>query len=172
MITLKNFVQYEPEFKDFLFNAIFLKSEDGLDWYYHMSRFQADTLKICYDSNNIIRSFSYQADRLFPLGLSVTEVDAEIVPDGLTNTGTWMYANGKISQTPVNHVVLAGSEKSQRMAEAAQAISLLQDAVDLSMATEAEEELLSEWKKYRILLNRIDTSNAPDVEWPQTPVNN
>ncbi|ENF36173.1 caudovirales tail fiber assembly family protein [Escherichia coli P0304816.13] len=26
------------------------------------------------------------------------------------------------------------------------------------------------WKKYRGLLNRVDTSTAPDIEWPTNPV--
>ncbi|HGW6773097.1 TPA: tail fiber assembly protein, partial [Escherichia coli] len=26
--------------------------------------------------------------------------------------------------------------------------------------------LLEAWKKYRVLLNRVDTSTAPDIEWP------
>ncbi|ELW5865089.1 tail fiber assembly protein, partial [Escherichia coli] len=26
------------------------------------------------------------------------------------------------------------------------------------------------WKKYRVLLNRVDTSTAPDIEWPVKPV--
>ncbi len=25
------------------------------------------------------------------------------------------------------------------------------------------------WKTYRVLLNRIDTSTAPDIDWPQKP---
>ncbi|HAH8888624.1 tail fiber assembly protein, partial [Escherichia coli] len=25
-------------------------------------------------------------------------------------------------------------------------------------------------KKYRMLLNRVDTSTAPDIEWPTNPV--
>ncbi|EGS1765299.1 TPA: tail fiber assembly protein, partial [Escherichia coli] len=25
------------------------------------------------------------------------------------------------------------------------------------------------WKKYRVLLNRVDTSTAPDIEWPTSP---
>ncbi|EOU5774448.1 tail fiber assembly protein, partial [Escherichia coli] len=24
-------------------------------------------------------------------------------------------------------------------------------------------------KKYRVLLNRVDTSTAPDIEWPTSP---
>ncbi|MDP1171342.1 tail fiber assembly protein, partial [Klebsiella pneumoniae] len=26
------------------------------------------------------------------------------------------------------------------------------------------------WKKYWVLLNRVDTSTAPDIEWPAVPV--
>ncbi|EOU6101995.1 tail fiber assembly protein, partial [Escherichia coli] len=25
------------------------------------------------------------------------------------------------------------------------------------------------WNKYRVLLNRVDTSTAPDIEWPTSP---
>ncbi|MDI0552840.1 tail fiber assembly protein, partial [Escherichia coli] len=48
-------------------------------------------------------------------------------------------------------------------------IAPLQDAVDLEIATEEETSLLEAWKKYRVLLNRIDTSTAPDIEWPEIP---
>ncbi|EQA1407893.1 tail fiber assembly protein, partial [Escherichia coli] len=46
----------------------------------------------------------------------------------------------------------------------------LQDAADLEIATEGETSLLEAWKKYRVLLNRVDTSTAPDIEWPASPV--
>ncbi len=49
-------------------------------------------------------------------------------------------------------------------------IAPLQDAVDLEIATEEEASLLAAWKKYRVLLNRVDTSVAPDIEWPAVPV--
>nr|UJL16314.1 tail fiber assembly protein [Escherichia coli] len=45
-------------------------------------------------------------------------------------------------------------------------IAPLQDAVDLEIATEEERSLLEAWNKYRVLLNRVDTSTAPDIEWP------
>ncbi|MFT1608865.1 tail fiber assembly protein, partial [Enterobacter hormaechei] len=51
--------------------------------------------------------------------------------------------------------------KAQLLSVAAQAIAPLQDAVDLSMATDDEMASLSAWKKYRVLLNRVDTSE-PD----------
>lgn len=43
------------------------------------------------------------------------------------------------------------------------------DAVDTGIAMEEEISALAEWKKYRVLLSRIDTSTAPDIEWPVVP---
>jgi predicted regulator of Ras-like GTPase activity (Roadblock/LC7/MglB family) len=56
--------------------------------------------------------------------------------------------------------------KNALMASATAAIAPLQDAVDLDIATDEEKTILTEWKKYRVLLMRIDTSSAPDIEWP------
>lgn len=47
-------------------------------------------------------------------------------------------------------------------------IAPLQDAVDLGIATDEEKSQLAEWKKYRVLVNRVDISN-PD--WSQKPDN-
>lgn len=60
-------------------------------------------------------------------------------------------------------------KKQSLLAEANNAISPLQDAVDLDMATEEEVAALQEWKKYRVLLNRVDTSTAPNIDWPEKP---
>lgn len=67
------------------------------------------------------------------------------------------------------HIARAKAQKQTLLAEATDAIAPLQDAVDLGMATDEEEALLKEWKKYRVLLNRVDTSLAPDIEWPEKP---
>ncbi|MBS9436898.1 tail fiber assembly protein [Photorhabdus noenieputensis] len=53
--------------------------------------------------------------------------------------------------------------------QANETITLLQYAVDTGLASEEEQTLLLEWKKYLVLLNRIDTSLAPDIEWPEIP---
>ncbi|CZY33970.1 MULTISPECIES: tail fiber assembly protein [Enterobacter] len=60
--------------------------------------------------------------------------------------------------------------KAQLLSVAAQAIAPLQDAVDLSMATDDEMASLSAWKKYRVLLNRVDTSEPDEIEWPELPL--
>lgn len=41
-----------------------------------------------------------------------------------------------------------------------------QDAVDADIATDDEIAVLVEWKKYRVLLMRVDTT---DPEWPTPP---
>ncbi|MCA6222914.1 tail fiber assembly protein [Photorhabdus antumapuensis] len=53
--------------------------------------------------------------------------------------------------------------------QANETIMLLQYAVDTELASEEEQALLLEWKKYLVLLNRVDTSLAPDIEWPEIP---
>lgn len=64
----------------------------------------------------------------------------------------------------------AESLKAQLLSVAAQAIAPLQDAVDLSMATEEEMASLSAWKTYRVLLNRVDTGKPDETEWPESPL--
>ncbi|ECM3889076.1 tail fiber assembly protein [Salmonella enterica subsp. enterica serovar Newport] len=60
----------------------------------------------------------------------------------------------------------AEETKNRLLQIASEKIAPLQDAVDLDIATDDEKAQLDEWKKYRILVNRVDTSN-PD--WPEKP---
>lgn len=63
-------------------------------------------------------------------------------------------------------VAAAEQNKALLLAEANIAIAPLQDAFDLDMATEAEKALLLAWKKYRVLLMRVDTAKPV---WPTPP---
>lgn len=63
-------------------------------------------------------------------------------------------------------VAAAEQKKAFLLAEANIAIAPLQDAFDLDMATDAEKALLLAWKKYRVLLMRVDTAKP---EWPTPP---
>ncbi|EFG1984208.1 tail fiber assembly protein [Escherichia marmotae] len=63
----------------------------------------------------------------------------------------------------------AEETKNSLMQVASEHIAPLQDAVDLEIATEEEKSFLASWKRYRVLLNRVDTSIAPDIEWPVIP---
>ncbi|UHM90791.1 tail fiber assembly protein [Rahnella victoriana] len=63
----------------------------------------------------------------------------------------------------------AERQQSTLMNAAGEAMAPLQDAVDIGEATDAETALLNAWKKYRIALNRLDLSAAPDIDWPEIP---
>ncbi|PHM49210.1 tail assembly protein [Xenorhabdus miraniensis] len=63
----------------------------------------------------------------------------------------------------------AESEKRQLLRTAAEHIDICQDAVDLDIATDTEKSALIAWRKYRVLLNRVDCATAPDIEWPEQP---
>jgi hypothetical protein len=58
---------------------------------------------------------------------------------------------------------------TELMREANAKIAPLNDAVELGIQTEEEVMQLTEWKKYRVALSRIDTSTAPDIVWPEIP---
>lgn len=78
-----------------------------------------------------------------------------------------LHLNPPISKEQI--IAEAEQQKQALLAEANNAILPLQDAVDLEMATDEEVAQLTAWKKYRVLLNRVDTSTAPNIDWPQKP---
>ncbi|HDV8348842.1 TPA: tail fiber assembly protein [Burkholderia vietnamiensis] len=61
--------------------------------------------------------------------------------------------------------------RDELMAQATVKIAPLQDAVDLGSATAAETGMLTQWKQYRIALNRIEQQAAfpASIAWPQIP---
>jgi len=89
-----------------------------------------------------------------------------------TTDRSWQYIDGKIVPrvyTKQELMTQAIRNKNERLDFASKIISPLQDAFDLEIATNAEVKKLAVWKKYRVLLNRIDVNTAPDIDWPDIP---
>lgn len=94
----------------------------------------------------------------------------------------YTYANGSLvppaAKTPeeilaeqnVEKIAANTAKKAELIAAASDKISVLQDAVDLEMETDAEVAALPLWKKYRVLLSRIDANISEDVIWPKEPL--
>jgi len=61
-------------------------------------------------------------------------------------------------------------KRSKLRAEADTIIQPLQDANDLGIATDDEASQLIAWKKYRVMLMRVNTEDAENIIWPQQPV--
>ena len=78
----------------------------------------------------------------------------------------WVLDTEKQHQHDIN---VATSQKKQLLSDVNEQISYLQDAIDADIATDAEKSLFAVLKKYRVLLNRIDVNQAPDIEWPVKP---
>lgn len=155
------------------FNIVFLKDDNGNDWCQWLRTLSKETLKISFnpDSKEIVH-FSYDTSAIFPLNQIVIEIAPENVPDEFTDAGenalggTFIFKDGEIIAAPVDHVAEARTKKQKFLTQANNVISTLQDAVDLNISTEEEKSSMVEWKRYRVLLNRVDP-NKPD--WPLKP---
>ncbi|MBS9427866.1 tail fiber assembly protein [Photorhabdus akhurstii] len=78
----------------------------------------------------------------------------------------WVVDKDLLKSHQINE---AKQKQATLLQQANETISLLQDSVDLEVATDSEKEALLEWRKYRVLLTRVDVNQAPNVEWPEVP---
>lgn len=66
-------------------------------------------------------------------------------------------------------VVGAQQKKASLLAEAQSTISLWQTELQLGIISDDDKASLIAWMKYIQALNAVDTSTAPDIEWPVKP---
>ncbi|MGL9721965.1 tail fiber assembly protein [Symbiopectobacterium sp.] len=99
----------------------------------------------------------------FTLLEPATEFDAWDGEKWVTDTQAQQAAESRAAQQTAQQAL------TSRLTVANARIQALSDAVDLGMATEEESTALTEWKTYRVLLNRIDINTAPDITWPEAP---
>lgn len=173
MKKLTNLQQYIPNEDELAFgeNVVYLKSDEGEDWYSSLGMFSGDTIKIAFDIKGIICSMSKDVTLIWPVGLSVTEIDESKIPAGCDAEGGWVFEDGIIKERTYSQEDIVKSterRKTECLRHATAAIAPLQDAIDMGVATHDEEAKLKEWKLYRIDVNRIDTSLV-DVVWPEPP---
>lgn len=117
MITGK-FTRYSPTSEKLLkdssviknlteMDVIFLKNERGDDWYEIQSNFSPETMKIVYDENGIITSYSPDASSLNPVDSYVAEISEAEFPEGIDILGGWNFDGNKIIQInpdPLNEI--------------------------------------------------------------------
>lgn len=177
MQHLKNFKKYTPDDERSLslikeHNVEFYISDEGQDWYSSQGDFLPDTLKVAYDKNGIIRCISNDVTSINPCDFSIVEVEFNAINNNVDISGDWIFDDGEIKLRQYSQDELreqAEVKKTGLLSAAAVAIGPLQDAVDEGMATPEETAALSEWKKYRVLLNRIKPEDAPNIVWPEKP---
>ena len=122
----------------------------------------ADTLGVWYDATG-------SQVRIDSLDVDVSALTREAPPDN-----TSMRVNGAWVPDPVKVAaaakVSADAAVAAGMAEAARQIAVLQDAVDLDNATQVEADLYTAWRRYRVLLSRVQSDPSyPAVILPEQP---
>ncbi len=73
---------------------------------------------------------------------------------------------------PLTHeqlVSAASEEKQRRLVTAQQTISLWQTQLQLGMISDTDKASLIVWMRYITALQEVDTSTAPDIDWPTPP---
>ncbi|MBS0055526.1 tail fiber assembly protein [Yersinia sp. Marseille-Q3913] len=72
----------------------------------------------------------------------------------------------QLAETKAINVAQAKADKSKLISDASDKIEILKDRIEAGQDKAAELKL---WKAYRIALDDVDVSAAPDIEWPTAP---
>lgn len=148
-------------------NVLFLRDEKGNDWYDIVELFdESKTLKIGYDDDGRVRTFTTNIHAFFPVNLSVVELSPTKANLRITLGDDWFYKNGKLQQIR-DHLANAEAERNSRMAEVTTRIDWLEDAQKDSDISADEEKELATLRAYRTKLRRLDLTGAPDIDWPE-----
>ena len=172
MITFKNIKISKQVFEgDLPIPVLYFEDESGKDWYtLRDQEWKGKNCFIAVDQNDFINTWA--ADPNFMTlseGVSIYEISAKKLPSDIAEQ-TYSYQGGKFIKFEPVATDVAEQHKSALLAQAAIAIAPLQDAVDVDDVTEEELAALKAWKKYRVTLNRLDLSTAPDIVWPEVPL--
>ncbi|SUC31994.1 Uncharacterised protein [Providencia rettgeri] len=83
MLIYRNFttsrnIDILNKYPDFV---LVLEDEEGNDWYALQKNFKEDTLKILFNDENRVVSYSFDVSSLTPTNLSAAEIPQEKIPD-------------------------------------------------------------------------------------------
>lgn len=159
--------------------ALFFRAESGEDWYECQSEFAADTVKIAYDSDGIIRQFSKDASSLVPDNLSVTEVEPASVPEKLDIYGGWVFDGEAVKArtcAPEELQLRAETQRQNQMTSSQAIISLWQAKLLAGKPlTDNQKTKLDSWLDYMDKLESMDFTRVTDdegyktISWPVSP---
>lgn len=174
LVTLSGLTLYTPDNPaPAPAGAIFLKSEDDADWYQAQIHFAADTRKIGYDTEGLILIQNNDVSALWPIDMSVTEINETDLPAGFPVSGDavvgWRYQDNQITRIPVDDVMVATRQRDSKMSAVSSRITALTEAQEDGDITPDEQTELAALREYRTALRRLDLSVAPDIDWPVAP---
>jgi len=180
MKTYKNFTRYTPD--EGIPGVMYMKDEDGNDWYTLQSSFADDTMKIAWDSTGLIIDAKKDVAKLVPLGLNVTELSADSVPDGFPGEATsrWVFDGKKVTEKPLTAEEWQARAEQQRQSlitAASETMTPWEREANAGILDDDDKASLIEWTKYAKALRKLDISAVKDeagynaIVWPEKPDN-
>ncbi|EAB6845362.1 tail fiber assembly protein [Salmonella enterica subsp. salamae] len=165
--------------------AYFLESDDGQDWYECQSLFSDDTAKIMYDHEGVIwgvvnkpvpqRGNTYSVSMLWPVNMSVAEIDAADCPDDCRGDGSWLYRDGKVLPVPVDYQAKAEATRQKLLNDANNVIKDWRTELTLGIISDENKATLILWMNYINVLKSLDLTGVSDeatftaIRWPVLP---
>jgi hypothetical protein len=191
MQNIKNFMEATPNAelqKRFCSNKygntpLFLQSEDGQDWYECQSLFADDTIKIMYDSNNIIRSivdkpvpqrgYTYAVSMFFPINMSVAEVLPETYPNDCDINGSWKFDGETIYQdldvVKKNVIEINKFRQHNLITKAVNTIAMINASKESGNVRDADADNLTMTQMFLDAIRDVDLS-VESPTWPKIPL--
>ncbi|WP_218452461.1 tail fiber assembly protein [Salmonella enterica] len=169
-MKLKSVKRYYPDDMPFGENIQYFIDENGVDFYSAIEHFNLKYKLCIHPETKVIHSVSEDISKLYPAGFDIVETDNLPYDDIIS--GKYQFVDNRIIMRTYNEIEITqitNIEKSERLKLANKNIMPLQDVVDLGIATTEEMQKLDAWKKYRVEINRTNTSNSLNISWPLPP---
>ncbi|HAV7858943.1 TPA: tail fiber assembly protein [Salmonella enterica] len=152
--------------------AIILRDTDGREWYTSQTLFSDDTYKVMYDEQGTVRSITKDVSTLFPVSFSVAEVKE--IPEGVNINGGWTYFDGRVfprQYSTSEMTTIADLEKQSKIEKANEYMNSRQWPGKAALGRLKGDEMAqyNRWLDYLDALDEVDTSLAPDINWPEPP---
>lgn len=177
MLILRSFSFYTPA-KVVAEGIRYLRDTNKNDWYESQKSFQADTLKIVYDTENIIISAAKDVSGLWPEGASVAEISADDVPAAFDINGSWIFDGTGIkarTYSASEWLARAESERQSLLTVANDTIADWRTELGLGVISEEDKTSLTAWMIYIKTVKQLDLSGVftekeyNDLVWPEIP---
>lgn len=178
MITLKNLEVYDNKVIAGS-PVLFLRDEEGRDWYDSQKLFDDNSLKFVFSSAGVITSKSYDVSTLWPIGNSVAEIPDSRVPKNLDIDGNWMFDGKSIvprTYTAEEWQTRAEQQRQDLITSANTITADWRTELQLDIISDDDKTILVKWMAYIKAIKALDVSAVKDeasynaITWPEKPV--
>lgn len=174
MKTLGKFTAYQPDEPEFP-GASYARNSDGMDWYSVAWDHEliAGKVYVGVDDSGAILSATDDGSKLFPVNMTVWEMDEDEIPSGLLNDWSDTYLiNGVFV---VDYQSRAASKRVSLLNQACSSIADWRTELHLGTLSDEDKASLTEWMAYIKSLKALDFAGVTDeasfetIDWPAHP---